>query len=373
MRAILVTGGNGFIGSNLLIRLAEEEPEAQLLAVTREDTPRSTAEKLAQADIVYHLAGSNRPERPDEFYEVNTGFTEEIVRHLVESGRTPPIVFASSTQVERDNHYGRSKKLAEEILEEYARERGGAVVIYRLTNVFGKWAKPNYNSVVATFCHNIARDIPVDIHDPTTELRLLHVDDVLDHFRTHLHEELPPGVRRPEVRPVFETTTGTLAEHLYAFRDARRTLRLPDLSDRFVRLLYSAYLSYLAPDDFAYEPFERRDERGKLTELLKSECFGQIFVSTTRPGVTRGGHYHHHKVEKFCVLHGEATIRFRKLGEDAVLEYAVSGARTQVVDIPPGYVHDIENVGDDEMIVLFWASEVFDPDRPDTRTASVGE
>ncbi len=373
MRTVLVTGANGFIGKNLLLRLEEEDPPVRRLAITREDPPGSIAQKLREADLVYHLAGSNRPERREELYEVNAGLTEQIVHQLVEQGRTPPIVLASSTQAERDNDYGRSKRQAEEVLERWAGEHGGRAVIYRLTNVFGKWARPDYNSVVATFCHNLARDRPIEVHDPATPLRLVHVDDVLERFRSHLAVEPPPGVARVEVTPVFEVTLGELVGHLQAFRELRETLRLPDMSDRFVRLLYSTYLSYLPPDGFAYDLVERSDERGRLAELLKSERFGQIFVSTTRPGVTRGNHFHHSKAEKFCVVRGDAVIRFRKPGEDAVLEYPVSGDRSRVVDIPPGYTHSIENVGDEEMVVLFWANEVFDPDRPDTRYLKVEE
>lgn len=371
MTTIVVTGADGFIGTNLRTRLVDEETGARVLGITREDTPESTREKLAQADIVYHLAGSNRPERVEEFHEVNAGFTEQVVGHLVQQNRTPPVVLASSTQAERDNDYGRSKRRAEEILERYVEEHDSTAVIYRLTNVFGKWAKPNYNSVVATFCHNIARDAPIEIHDPNTPLHLVHVDDVVERFRSHLHGEPRRGVTRPRVEPVFQITLQDLADHLHSFREVRETLRLPDLDDRLVRLLYSTYLSYLPRDEFAYRPPERSDERGRLVELMKSPSLGQIFVSTTGPGVTRGNHYHHTKVEKFCVLRGEAVIRFRRLGEENAFEYQVSGARTEVVDIPPGYTHHIENVGGDEMVVLFWASEMFDPERPDTQYSSV--
>lgn len=371
MRTIVVTGADGFIGRNLVLRLEEDLADVEVVGVDLEDTPESTRTKLGSADLVYHLAGSNRPKRVDEFYEVNEGFTGEVVRALVEQDNRVPVVLASSTQAERDNDYGRSKKAAEEVLERYARTQGGTAIIYRLTNVFGKWSRPNYNSVVATFCHRIARDLSIEIHDPQTRLRLVHVDDVVEAFLDHARSELQPRVHRPEVRPSYEVTLQELADRLRLFRSIRQSLELPDLSDRFSRLLHSVYLSFLPKDRFSYSLQERTDERGKLAELLKGEHFGQIFVSTTRPGVTRGNHYHHTKVEKFCVLSGEAVIRFRLLDGEEVLEYPVSGSRLEVVDIPPGYTHNIENVGDGDMVVLFWASEPFDPDRPDTRYLEV--
>ncbi|MGH9341102.1 MAG: NAD-dependent epimerase/dehydratase family protein [Acidobacteriota bacterium] len=370
MKTIVVTGGAGFIGRNLLAHL-EADTELRLLSITRQDSPEAVRHKLGEADLVYHLAGSNRPERVEEFYEVNEGFTQEVVHQLVEQRRTPPIVLASSTQVERDNEYGRSKKAAEEVLERYAHEYGGAAVIYRLTNVFGKWSRPNYNSVVATFCYNVTRGLLLEIHDPGARLRLVHVDDLVECFRSHLRGQTLRGVHWAKAEPVFEVTLQQLADQLRSFHASRQTLRLPDLADRFTRLLHSTYLSYLPEDDFAYPLQERKDDRGKLAELLKSDHLGQIFVSTTRPGVIRGNHYHHSKIEKFCVVRGEAVIRFRKLGANRILTYPVSGERLEVVDIPPGYTHSIENIGCEEIVVLFWANEIFDPDRSDTQHLSV--
>lgn len=366
MRTVVVTGADGFLGRNLIVRLEREDPPLRVLAITRRDTSRSAAGKVVEADVVYHLAGVNRPQRVEEFEEVNVGFTEEVVQHALRGDRRPAIVLASSTQADGASEYGRSKRRAEEILERYATERGGTAILYRLPNVFGKWARPEYNSVVATFCHRLARDRPIDIHDRGAPLRLVHVDDVVEGFRRHIDGRSGRGVERPDVQPLYETTVGELADRLHSFRDIRVTLEVPDMADRFTRLLYATYLSYLPTDDLAYAPPGRADERGTLTELLKSGHFGQVFVSTTRPGVTRGGHYHHAKAEKFCVLRGEAIIRFRRLGDDAVLDVPVSGDRAMVVDIPPGYTHSIENVGEEDMIVLFWASEVFDPGRPDT-------
>lgn len=372
MRTAVVTGAGGFLGRNLTTRL-RETPDVRVLEVTRDDSKESLRDKLAAADIVYHLAGSNRPERPEEFYEVNERFTAEVVRLLGEEGKTIPVVLASSTQAALDNDYGQSKRGAERSLEGYADGQGGTAIIYRLTNIFGKWSRPNYNSVVATFCHNIARDIPIQIHDPAATLRLVYVDDVVDHFLAHLAGSAAPGVHRPDVRPEFEMTVGQLADRLREFRQIRQTLRLPDLDDPLARRLHATYVAALPPDALAYPLHERRDDRGKLAELVKSEAAGQIFVSTTRPGIVRGNHYHHTKVEKFFVLQGEGVIRFREIGSGEVVEYSVSGDRWEVVDIPPGYTHSMENAGSEEMVVLFWASEIFDADAPDTHYRDVME
>lgn len=372
MKTVVVTGASGFLGRNLTTRL-EEIPEVRVVAVLREDSSGTLRDKLAAADIVYHLAGSNRPTRPEEFYEVNEGLTVEVVRLLAEQGKNVPVVLSSSTQAALDNDYGRSKLGAEEALEGYAEEHGGTAIVYRLTNIFGKWSKPNYNSVVATFCHNIARDLPIEVHDPSSTLRLVYVDDVVQHFLTHLEEVDDPGVHRPRVGPEFDILVGELADRIRRFRSIRWTLRLPDLRDPLTRRLHATYVAALPEEDLAYPLNEQRDDRGKLAELAKSEAAGQIFVSTTRPGIIRGNHYHHTKVEKFCVLQGDGVIRFRRIGSAGVVEYAVSGDRWEVLDIPPGYTHNIENVGSEDLIVLFWASEIFDDDAPDTHYQEVME
>lgn len=368
---IVITGADGFVGRNLRHHLQRREGlDVQL--ITSGDTAASRREKLAGADLVYHLAGCNRPPHPDEFARVNRGFTEQLVEELTALGTHPPIVFSSSTQAALDNPYGVSKREAEDVLAQYAGAHGVPVYLYRLTNVFGKWSRPNYNSVVSTFCHNIAHDLPIQINDPNAQLRLIYIDDVVRHFVSHLdgvHEASGPIYC--EAGPIFEITLQELADRIQGFRQSRTSLRLPDLGDRLTKYLYTTYLSYLEPDDFAYDLVERTDERGKLVELLKSEHAGQIFVSSTHPGITRGNHFHHTKVEKFCVLKGEAEIRFRQIDADDVITYRVSGDRIQVVDIPPGYTHNIQNVGDEEMVVLFWANEVFDPQQPDTYAQTV--
>jgi UDP-2-acetamido-2,6-beta-L-arabino-hexul-4-ose reductase len=366
---ILVTGSNGFIGKNLIAWL-EREPDAHVLAFDLENTLQELDERLERADLVYHLAGVNRPQSNSEFITGNVDLTAHVCDRLLASGRWVPLVLSSSVQALLDNPYGVSKRQAEEVVARYASESGAHVVIYRLMNVFGKWCRPNYNSVVATFCHNISHDLPVSISDPNRELTLVYVDDVVRAFLEELRgqnaEVKSQEAEYREVAPVYRVTLGRLAAMLRAFREMRRSLQVPDLADEFTRKLYGAYLSYLGCDDFAYDLDQECDPRGCLAEFVKAADFGQLFVSRTAPGITRGNHYHHTKAEKFLVVQGEAIIRFRSIRGSQVIEYRVRGEDLRVVDIPTGYTHSIENVGSGELVTLFWASEVFDPDRPDT-------
>jgi len=363
---IIVTGANGFIGKNIIARL-EREGDHQILAVGRETAWPTIEAALAEADLIFHLAGANRPETEEEFYTVNVAFTAQLCDHLLAIKRAPTFVLASSSQAEAENPYGLSKRQAEAVVQRYADASQALIAIYRLKNVFGKWCRPNYNSVVATFCHNIANELPITISDPTRELDLIYIDDVVSCF---LDEIASTGERTSdpfrEVLPVNRITLGKLAELIQSFRQMRETLLTPAFNEPFVHKLYATYLSYLNPDEFAYALDKRTDPRGALAEFMKSAAFGQIFVSRTVPGITRGHHYHHTKTEKFLVLAGEAMIRFRHLHQDEVIEIPVSGEEFRVVDIPPGYTHSIENVGDTDLVTLFWASELFDPSRPDT-------
>ncbi|MBN1876305.1 MAG: NAD-dependent epimerase/dehydratase family protein [Anaerolineae bacterium] len=367
---IVVTGASGFIGRNLVAHLAREE-EVQVTEFDLQNTEGELQEGLTRADLVFHLAGVNRPESVDEFVVGNVDFTAHVCELLTQIGRPVPTILTSSIQAEQDNPYGRSKFQAEETLKRYVQENHAAGIIYRLKNVFGKWCRPNYNSVVATFCHNIARDLPITISDPDYELKLVHIDDVIEYFVKETQGQEPAGVYYREVIPTFKITLGKLAELLHSFREMRQSLSLPDFSDPFVRKLYGTYLSYLNVDDFAYNLQQRCDPRGCLAEFVKSPSFGQIFVSTTKPGVTRGNHYHHTKTEKFLVLQGDALIRFRHIESGEILEYPVKGEEFRVIDIPPGYTHSIENIGKNELVTLFWASEIFDPGTPDTSPLSV--
>ena len=328
------------------------------------------------ARVVFHLAGVNRPDHESEFMAGNVGPLRALMAALDEraAARTasprPVVVLSSSTQAALDNPYGRSKLGAEHALESYAVETGTPAAIYRLPGVFGKWCRPNYNSVVATFCHNIARDLPIAVSDPSRVIEIVHVDDVVAQFLTHLERDVS-GVVRGDVHPRFSVALKDLVETIRGFRAARDTLLVPDVGDPLTRRLLGTYVSYLPPADLAYGLEQRADERGTLAELLRSPRFGQMFVSRTFPGVTRGNHYHDLKVEKFCVLEGDAVIRFRSVAGGEVTEHRVSGTDFKVVDIPPGMTHSIENAGDGEMIVLFWASEILDRQRPDTHFLEV--
>jgi len=367
---IVITGSRGFIGRNLVAHLARQE-EAQIFGFDLGQSLTVLEAALVEADIVFHLAGVNRPESLEEFTTGNVDFTVQVCDMLKQTGRPVPFVLSSSIQAERDNPYGRSKLQAEAVVKDYAEATRAAGIIYRLKNVFGKWCRPNYNSVVATFCHNIAHDLPITISNPANELELVHVDDVVAHFTNELHHQTPAGIHYRDVTPAFTVTLGELVNLLRSFREIRQTLTLPDLSDLFIRRLYGTYLSYLAKDDFAYDLHQRCDPRGCLAEFVKSPTAGQIFVSTTKPGITRGNHYHHTKTEKFLVLQGEALIRFRHIENGEIIEYPVRGEDFRVVDIPPGYTHSIENIGTGELVTLFWASEIFDPEHPDTLYAEV--
>ncbi len=368
-KKIVITGGYGFLGRNLYYQLIQDDT-LTVERIGRQDTQDQMMEKLKHADAVFHLAGSNRPLNTDEYEKVNRGFTATLLSMLEESGHFPLIVYASSTQATRDNLYGQSKKAAEDLIRRFSEKYNSPAVIFRLTNVFGKWSKPNYNSAVATFCHHIARDLDIRIDDPGARLNLLYVDDVARCFR-HILDKRIQGFVYEEAEPVHSTVVGDLVDILRGFRNSRHSLYLPDLNDPLTRKLYSTYVSFLPEEEFAYNLTERVDNRGKLAEILKSSHFGQIFFSTTRPGITRGNHYHHSKVEKFCVLQGNAVVRFRHIENDRIIEYHVSGDQIKVIDIPPGYTHNIENIGYEDMLVLFWANEIFDPENPDTKFLEV--
>lgn len=365
---VLITGANGFIGRNLCVAL-EEMKNVSIQTYTRDHTIEELEQFLKHADIVYHLAGVNRVKDDDsEFVKGNIDPAENITEILRKIDRKPIIVMSSSIQATNNTPYGKSKKKAEEILEKYALETNhNQVFIYRLTNVFGKWGKPEYNSVVATYCYNISRGLDIEIHDPHKEIELVYIDDVIKEFKNKIYQ-LDEIRNRPiyEVTPTHRITLEKLADQLYEFHNLRSNLIMPDLSSPFTKKLYSTYLSYLNENDFTYSLEMKKDHRGNLVELLKSKNFGQIFISTSLPGVIRGNHYHHTKVEKFCVIKGKANIKLRDILSNHIVSYVVTDENIQIVDIPPGYTHSLENIGDSELLVLFWANEMFDSDRPDT-------
>jgi UDP-2-acetamido-2,6-beta-L-arabino-hexul-4-ose reductase len=359
------------MGKNLLEALSR----ADNLEVKKYDVNDSEAELesyLTEADVVYHLAGVNRPETEAEFEEGNVNLTRSIVKLLQKHNKTPLIVMTSSIQAELDNPYGRSKKKAEEILIDYSKSSGSNLCIYRLPNVFGKWSRPNYNSVVATFCSNISHGLDIIISDPDKVLELVYIDDVVKSFVELLTKERYETEQYYyKIGRIFKITLRDLANKIYQFHAIKETSVVLDLSDLLTKYLYATYLSFLDKNDFSYKLEMKTDNRGWLSELLKSEQFGQIFVSSSHPGVIRGNHYHNTKTEKFIVIKGTAVIKFRHIMSDEIIEYMVSSDRIEVVDIPPGYTHSIENTGNDELIVLFWADEIFDPENPDTYRCEV--
>ena len=365
MKNIFVTGSKGFIGSNLVLALTRN-PGLKVFQYDIGFSESSLEEGINNADIIFHMAGVNRPEKEEEYEEGNVGFTRYLLEHIENAGKKPVIVFSSSIQAELENPYGISKRRAEQLLAKWSEERNTVVLIYRLPNVFGKWCRPNYNSAVATFCYNIARGLDINITDPERILRLVYIDDVVEEFFRQLDAQHNPGYYCYEVRPVFEINIANLVRLLIEFKESRKTLRLPDFSDPFIKRLYATYISYLPENEFAYQVSVKSDKRGELAEIVKSLPFGQIFISRTRPGEIRGNHYHDMKVEKFVVIEGEALLRFRHVLKNDVIEYRISGTEFKVIDIPPGYTHSIENVGDSDLIVLFWANEIFNSERPDT-------
>lgn len=362
---VLVTGSQGFIGKNLLERLSRMD-DIEVVTFCKEDGLDSLTTKMENVEFIFHLAGVNRPDDTKEFYSGNQDLTQSLVEAVKSRGKPIPILLSSSTQVARDNDYGKSKLGAEHILETYVKEHDTAVYLYRLPNVFGKWSKPNYNTVIATWCHNITHDLEIQINDENTKLSLVYIDDVVNQFVRHLDENGKRGTVYPEVSPVYDKTLGEIKELLVAFKESRSELTVPRVGRGFERALYATYLSFLPTDKFSYELKGYEDERGTFYEFVKTLDSGQFSISTTSPGITRGNHYHNTKNEKFLVIKGEASIKHRQIHGDAVIEYKVSDKKMEVVEMIPGYTHNITNTGNSEMILLLWANEAFDRDNPDT-------
>ena len=362
---ILVTGARGFIGKNLIAELKNRGYE-EIYEYNRDTDKKLLNEYVKQTEFVYHLAGVNRPQKTEEFMVGNFGLTSELLNLLKEHNNKAPVLFASSIQAERNNDYGKSKKAAEDLLFVYSKEMGIEVCVYRLPNVFGKWCKPNYNSVVATFCHNVARGLEIEIDEPEKELILCYIDDVIEEFISAM-EGNPLHKGQFCVIPVKHSIKlGEMVKLIYEFRESRKDLSIPDMGDAFTRKLYSTYLSYLPEDEFSYELVMHKDSRGSFTEFLRTLERGQVSVNVSRPQTVKGNHWHHSKNEKFLVVSGRGIIRFRNVNSDQITEYYVDGNKLEVVDIPPGYAHNIENVGDSDMVTIMWANEPFDPQRPDT-------
>ena len=368
---VLITGSNGFIAQNLIVRLNELDG-FEVVTFSRQTPVQQLSELVSDIDAVVHLAGVNRPPAPEDFVSGNTGLTQDLCKALLDGGRQVPVIFTSSTQAALDNPYGKSKLDAELALRDYAAQSGAAVYIYRLPNVFGKWCKPNYNSAAATFCHNIANGLPIQINDNSAALSLVYVDDVVDAFVNVLtHKQDIEATAFYSVPVLYQTTVGQLAQQLEAFRDSRTSLITEQVGTGLVRALYSTYMSYLSPDDFAYEVPKFGDPRGVFVEMLKTKDSGQFSYFTAHPGITRGGHYHHTKTEKFLVIKGQARFGFRHVLTDETYELLTSGDEPKIVETIPGWSHDITNVGAEEMVVMLWANEIFDRDRPDTIASKV--
>lgn len=365
---ILITGAKGFVGKNLIAEL-RNQGFTDLLECDIDTTSDELDSYARECEFVFHLAGVNRPEKTEEFMTGNFGFTSVLLEKLQKHHNKAPLLISSSIQAALDNPYGQSKKAGEDLMFEYGNANGVPVYVYRLPNVFGKWCRPNYNSAVATFCNNIANELPVQVNDPGVLMKLVYVDDVVSSFI----DKLKNGKRNvteygkyEEVHPVHEIKLGEIVELIYSFKESRNTLQLPDLGDAFTKKLYSTYLSYLPKDKFSYFLKMNEDNRGSFTEFLKTPERGQVSINISKPGITKGQHWHHTKNEKFLVVSGTGVIRFRKIDSDEVIEYFVSGEKLDVVDIPVGYTHNIENVGDTEMVTVMWVNEVFDKERPDT-------
>ncbi len=359
---VLITGARGFIGQNLTIRLGELGHK--VLAVGREEDDAAWTTAVRDADAIVHLAGENRPADPTGFEIGNVDLTRKFIAMLQAAHNVSPVLYASSTQAANDNPYGRSKSAAEQLLLDHGVATGTPIAIFRLPNVFGKWAKPDYNSAVATFCHRIARGEAIVVHDPAAALRLVYIDDVIDTFLPLLSGGFSSG--QQEVAPIHETTVGAVADILRTFPESRTTLTTPRVGTGVVRALYSTYLSYLPADSFHYDVPIHADPRGRFVEMLKTPDSGQFSYFTAGPGITRGDHYHHSKVEKFLVISGRAHFGFREIRTGERHEIVIEGSEGRIVETIPGWTHNITNIGEGEMVVMLWANEIFDRDRPDT-------
>jgi len=384
---ILVTGAKGFVGRNLCAALNEiktghdqrsdhvlcsDPAQLEIFEYDIDSTSAQLDDWCAQCDFVFNLAGVNRPKDNSEFMAGNFGFASQLLDNLKKHGNACPVMLSSSIQASLEgryagSEYGKSKRAGEELFFEYGQQTGAQVLVYRFPNLFGKWCRPNYNSAVATFCHNTANGLPVQVNDPAVELDLAYIDDVVEEMLRALRGEPTKTADGYCTVPVHhQTTLGFVADTILSFPELRGTLGVPSLDEPLVKKLYSTYLSYLPKEKFVYDLKMNCDQRGSFTEIIRTADRGQFSVNVSKPGITKGNHWHHTKNEKFVVVSGKGVIRFRKIGDDKVHEYFVSGDKIEVVDIPVGYTHNIENLGDTDMVTFMWANECFDPEKPDT-------
>lgn len=363
---VLITGADGFIGKNLQAHLREID-DVSYTCFEKGMDMQQLEQKLQSCDFVFHLAGINRPKTDSEFIEGNTNLTKELCDLAAQINKDIPILFTSSIQAKADNAYGKSKLAAEQVLLDYAEKTGAKVYNFRLANVFGKWARPNYNSAVATFCYNTVHDLPITIHNATAKIRLVYIDDVVETFIEVMQGESTSC----GVNPEYSITVGSLADKLSKFKESRGNITTEAVGVGLDRALHATYLSYLKPKDFAYNLLKHSDHRGDFVEILRTHDSGQFSYFTAHPGITRGGHYHHTKTEKFLVVKGEAEFKFKHIMTDERYSLKTSEASPQIVETVPGWTHDITNIGQIEMVVLLWANERFDTENPDTYSYSL--
>lgn len=373
---VLVTGGNGFVGKNLIAQLCNIKEgkakntgfsdELEIYAYDIDTNPALLDEYTKNCDFVFHLAGVNRPQNQEDFMKGNFGFTSTLLEQLKKNKNCAPVLITSSIQATLDNPYGKSKKAGEDLLFAYGKETGAKVLVYRLPNVFGKWCKPNYNSAVATFCHQIAHGLEIKVNDPSVLMNLVYIDDVVNEFLAALVGKEHTESGFSFVPTVHRVRLGEICDLLYRFKETRNNLGVPHLNHAFEKALYSTYLSYLPENEFSYPLKMNVDDRGSFTEMIRTESCGQFSVNISKPGITKGNHWHHTKTEKFVVVKGKGLIQFRKVGSDEVVSYHVTGEKLEVVDIPTGYIHNIVNEGENDLITFMWCNECFDPENPDT-------
>lgn len=366
---VLITGADGFVGKNLIAFLSEHK-SFEIIKFTKDNNEKDLLNILPTIEFIFHLAGVNRPKNEIEFKEGNTDFTKKLCDTLFTLKKAIPILYSSSIQAELSNAYGKSKYDAEQILIDYSKKLHVNTYIFRLPNVFGKWAKPNYNSAVATFCYNISQGLPIQVNDPNAKLNLVYIDDVIFNFYKVLTNQISdaPYV---SIKPIYQTTVGFVASQINHFNSSRQSLITEKVGEGLVRALYSTYVSYLTPKQFSYKLVKHTDARGVFVEFLKTKDSGQFSFFTAHPGVTRGGHYHHSKTEKFLVIKGKAKYGFRQIITNEYHEIFSSSENPEVVETIPGWAHDITNIGDDEMVVMLWANEIFDKEQPDTFASGV--
>ncbi|WMJ22935.1 NAD-dependent epimerase/dehydratase family protein [Paludicola sp. MB14-C6] len=362
---ILVTGSKGFVGKNLITEL-KNRGYTDIFEYDM-DTNKALLEHYAkECNFVFHLAGVNRPENETEYMKGNFGFTTELLNLLTKNNNSAPILVTSSIQAQLDNAYGRSKKAGEDCIFSYSKETKSKVYVYRLPNVFGKWCRPNYNSAIATFCNNVANGLPITVNDPNVIMNLVYIDDVVAEFISAMEGHANLLDQFCAVPVTYKAKLGYIADTIRSFSEYKTNLYIPNVGNELEKKLYSTYLSYLPTDQFSYPLKMNVDERGSFTEIIRTPDRGQFSVNISKPGITKGNHWHHTKNEKFVVVKGKGLIQFRKIGTDEVLDYHVTGEKIEVIDIPTGYTHNIINEGETDMVTFMWANEAFNPDKPDT-------